>query len=241
MKINKLTKIIIIIFIVLSISITITASNLGYLNKIISNKSPKPEKELVQNEVEHVGVSIDDKSNQQVPEEPIAESPVIKDPLVEELPIVVNPLIIEDTHTNETSSKDQSSANNPIDKENKLDDSKDKQNNSGNNKPVNNSSNNSNNTNKPNTSNNSNNNNGNDKKENDKKDTKSIVASKNISKDEAIEIGLNKIGPKSKFIDLESYLDGNPPKYVLEIANNKFKYKIEIHAKTGSILDYDKD
>ena len=229
MKINKLTKIIIVIVVFLSISITITASNLGYINKIISNKSPKPEKALVEKEVEPVGISKDDQSNQQVPDEPIAESPVAKDPLVEGTPNVENPLLLEDTNT--TASKEPSTTNNPIDKENKPSNSKDKQSNTANNKPVNNSNNNSNNTNKPNTSNNSNNNNGNgngndnnnDKKANDKKNDKSIVPSKNISKDEAIEIGLNKIGPKSKLIDLESNLDENPPKYVLEVENNESK------------------
>ena len=215
MKISKLTKILIVIVVLLSISITITASNLGYINKIISNKPPKVDKELVQNEVEPVEISTEDKAIQQVPEEPIAESPVIKD-LVEEIPIVENPLTPEDKDTNVSISKDPSTTNTntPIDRDNKLDKSKEiKQNNSATNKPVNNSSNNSNNANnKPDTSNNSNNNNGNDKKSNDKKNTKSIVASKNISMDEAIEIGLNKIGPKSKLTDLESQLEENPPK-----------------------------
>lgn len=82
------------------------------------------------------------------------------------------------------------------------------------------------------------------KKENipDKKDdNKTIVKSKYISKEEAIEIAMKKVGPGGSLVEIKSDLDDNPPKYELEIILGNYEYELEIHAITGAIIDFDKD
>ncbi len=68
-----------------------------------------------------------------------------------------------------------------------------------------------------------------------------IIKVKYITKDEAIEIGLKKLGSEAVLIDIESDLDDNPPKYELEFVLGKYEYEIEIHAITGAIIDFEKD
>ena len=81
-----------------------------------------------------------------------------------------------------------------------------------------------------------------DKKDKDKnKEEKSIVKSKYISADEAIKIGVNKVGEGAELIKIESDLDDNPPKYELEIILGNYEYEIEIHAITGAVIDFEKD
>ncbi|WFA08162.1 PepSY domain-containing protein [Tissierella sp. Yu-01] len=75
----------------------------------------------------------------------------------------------------------------------------------------------------------------------DEKEQIAIVESKYISKDEAINIALKKIGKKSTLLEIEEEFDDNPPKYEIKIKKNKWEYEIEIHARTGAILDYEKE
>jgi|LFRM01.1.fsa_nt_gb hypothetical protein len=70
---------------------------------------------------------------------------------------------------------------------------------------------------------------------------KVIVKPKYITKDQAIQIGINKVGDGAKLIEIESDLDDNPPKYELEIQLGNYEYELEIHAITGSIIDFEKD
>lgn len=70
---------------------------------------------------------------------------------------------------------------------------------------------------------------------------KVIVKPKYITKEQAIEIAINKVGAGAKLIEIESDLDDNPPKYELEIQLGNYEYEIEIHAITGSIIDFEKD
>lgn len=68
-----------------------------------------------------------------------------------------------------------------------------------------------------------------------------ILEPKYISTDQAIDIGLKKVGHGSELIKVESDLDNNPPKYELEIILGNYEYEIEIHAITGSLINFEKD
>lgn len=68
-----------------------------------------------------------------------------------------------------------------------------------------------------------------------------IIESKYISEEDAINIALKKIGKKSTILDIEQEFDDNPPKYEIKVKKNKWEYEIEIHARTGAILDYEKE
>lgn len=70
---------------------------------------------------------------------------------------------------------------------------------------------------------------------------KVIISPKYISKDEAISIGLKKVGNQSILVEIESDLDDNPPKYELEIILGAYEYELEIHAITGAIIDFERD
>lgn len=74
-----------------------------------------------------------------------------------------------------------------------------------------------------------------------KDDDKVIVKPKYISKDEAIEIGLKKIGIGAILVEIDVELDDNPPKYELEIILGNYEYELEIHAITGAVIDFEKD
>lgn len=75
----------------------------------------------------------------------------------------------------------------------------------------------------------------------DKRDKKSIVKPTYITKDEAIEIGIKKVGVGAKVIKVKSDLEDNPPKFELEIQLKNHEYELEIHAITGSIIDFEKE
>lgn len=77
--------------------------------------------------------------------------------------------------------------------------------------------------------------------EKDKAKNEKIVKSKYISVDEAIEIGLKKVGLGAKLIEIKSNLDDNPPKYELEIETENYEYELEVHAITGAVIDFEKD
>lgn len=72
------------------------------------------------------------------------------------------------------------------------------------------------------------------------KNEKSILNNKVITEEKAIEIGLKKVGSGGKLEKIESDLEDNPPIYKLKIIKNKHKYEIEIHARTGAILEHEK-
>ena len=74
-----------------------------------------------------------------------------------------------------------------------------------------------------------------------KEPDKVIVKPKYISKDKAIEIGVNKVGVGSQIIEINSDLDDNPPKYELVIQLGNYEYELEIHAITGAVIDFEKD
>lgn len=75
----------------------------------------------------------------------------------------------------------------------------------------------------------------------DKPNDQAIVKSKYISKDEATEIGLNKVGVGAKLIKIKSDLEDNPPKYELQIILGDYEYELEIHAITGAVIDFEKE
>ena len=80
-----------------------------------------------------------------------------------------------------------------------------------------------------------------DNQTNDDDDQIVIIESKYISEEDAINIALKKIGKKSTSLYIEQEFDDNPPKYEIKVKKNKWEYEIEIHAKTGAILDYEKE
>lgn len=96
-------------------------------------------------------------------------------------------------------------------------------------------------------SNEDNHNPGNDNNEDDKVDEDddekyvAIIEPKYISEETAIDIALKKIGKKSTVLEIEQDFEDNPPKYEIKIKKNKWEYEIEIHARTGAILDYEKE
>lgn len=81
----------------------------------------------------------------------------------------------------------------------------------------------------------------NEKSKKDKSKDKSIVSSKYITTEKAIEIGINKVGVGAELIKIKSDLDDNPPKYELEITLGNYEYELEIHAITGAVIDFEKD
>lgn len=74
-----------------------------------------------------------------------------------------------------------------------------------------------------------------------KDEEKIIVSPKYISKEEAIAIGLKKVGVGSILVEIEEDLGDNPPKYELEIILGNYEYELEIHAITGAVIDFEKD
>ena len=74
-----------------------------------------------------------------------------------------------------------------------------------------------------------------------KEPDKVIVKPKYVTKDKAIEIGVNKVGVGSQLIEINSDLDDNPPKYELVIQLANYEYELEIHAITGAVIDFEKD
>lgn len=76
--------------------------------------------------------------------------------------------------------------------------------------------------------------------ENKNIDREKIIKSSYISEEKAIEIALKKMGKKAELKEIKNDFDNNPPIYKLIIEKNKFIYELEIHAKTGAILDSQK-
>ena len=245
MKINNLTKIIIIIVALLSISLAIKAASLGYIKKNTNTNPPISEVEPVNEELEKptVEIPIEVKDIPSVEDTPTTKDIPTTEPIFKDIePSEDKPIPKENNTADDDDDKTKADkSNNDSDK--KPNKNSDKKPNKNSNNNSNNSSNNSSNKNSNNSDNKNSNNssNKNSNGANNSKNNQSIVASKIISKDKAIEIGLKKIGSKSKLITVDSVLDDNPPKYILTISKNKSKYYIEIHAKTGAILDYEKE
>ena len=68
-----------------------------------------------------------------------------------------------------------------------------------------------------------------------------IIQLKYITKEEAIKIALAKIGKDAKLDEIEFESDDNPPKYEIEMYDDKYEYEIEIHAITGAILEFERE
>ena len=68
-----------------------------------------------------------------------------------------------------------------------------------------------------------------------------VVKVKYITKEEAIEIALAKIGRKAILEEIEFEKDDNPPIYEIEMYDKDYEYEIEIHAISGAILKYERD
>lgn len=228
MKTNNIIKILVIMVIILFIGLVATTIKLKTRDKSVENQGTP---------------TVVDKNLGDIvrkPEEPTIQTPLeeIKDSnSVDKAPVIENKSTEEDEPSKEktfkdekTDSKDKPNKNKPNkekpDKEKPDKEKPDKD------KP---------NKDKPNKD---------DKKDNkkDKKDKKdkskeeqAIVKPKYISKDEAIEIGLNKVGDGAKLIKIKSDLDDNPPKYDLKIILGNYEYEIEVHAITGSVIDFEKE
>ncbi len=87
-----------------------------------------------------------------------------------------------------------------------------------------------------------------DKKNKDKnKDKKNkdknlpVVNVKYITKEAAFKIALDRIGKSATLDEIEFEKDDNPPKYEIEMYDDKYEYEFEIHAITGAILEYERD
>lgn len=84
-------------------------------------------------------------------------------------------------------------------------------------------------------------NNGKNNSNKDKEKNKPVVQVKYITKEKAIEIALAKIGTKAILEEIKFEKDDNPPKYELEMYDDKHEYEIEIHAITGAVLKFERE
>ena len=231
MKTNNMIKILVLIIIILSIGLLVTAIKLKTMDKSIVNKDTPvvvdkssvdileiPEDELVENGEE-------DKQD-----EPIVETPT--EDIKENTPEDEEPPIDIKSTEEDKPSKDSKPSNQGKPKDEKPD-NKDKPNKD---KPSKEEK-------KDNKKDNKSKDNKKDKsdKKDKSKDEKAMVKPKYISKDEATKIGLNKVGPGAKLIKIKSDLDDNPPKYDLKIILGNYEYEIEIHAITGALIDFEKE
>lgn len=212
MKTNNILKIVIIMVIILSIGLVATTIKLKTRDKSIENQVTPTV--VDKNSVDIVG-KIEEPTIQTPLEEIKDNNPVDKAPVIENKPTEEDKPSKEETPKDEESdSKDKPNKDKP-NKEDKKDNKKDKK----------------------------------DKKDNkDKKDKKdkskeeqAMVKPKYISKDEATEIGLNKVGNGAKLIKIKSDFDDNPPKYDLKIILGNYEYEIEVHAITGAVIDFEKE
>jgi len=61
-----------------------------------------------------------------------------------------------------------------------------------------------------------------------------------ISAEQAAGIAVNQIGKGAQVTKTESEFDENPPKYELTVIYGGYRYELEIHARTGAIIDFEK-
>lgn len=73
-----------------------------------------------------------------------------------------------------------------------------------------------------------------------KKSSKKDTTEKYIGVEKAKQIALKKV-PGADVIKIEFDTDDGVPVYEIEMIKGKYEYEIEIHAKTGEILDYEKE
>lgn len=78
-------------------------------------------------------------------------------------------------------------------------------------------------------------------KKHKKENKKPVIDVEYITKDEAINIALERIGKEAKLDEIEFERDDNPPKYEIEMYDNKYEYEIEIHAISGAILKFERE
>lgn len=220
MKVNNTLKILIGLIIVLGISLIYGTAELIFKNTTSNSPSVDNNKTVVMdNPIEENIVS-----NNNIEEN--------KDKPIEDKNKTGNPI----TNNNKTENNNKVEKNEVKNNEeiNQIDniDTKDKETDKNNN-GKNNSKNN-------NKKNNSKNNDNKNKKGNSNND-KPILENNVISEEKALEIGFKKVGSGGKLENINAYLDDNPPKYKIEIIKNKQKYRFEIHARTGAILEYEKE
>lgn len=224
MKIKKSVMILIGLIIVLGISLIYGTSELIFKN----TKSSSP--------------STDENNQTIVMENPIdeeiKEDPVEKSNEDNNSPIINN-IDIEDKDKDEGKNQiNENTETNNIDNHNLNDDkSKDPEKVEDPNNDDKKNNKNNNNENKKNNDNNKGKKNSNKKNDKDKP----ILENNLISEEKAKEIGFKKVGSGGKLENIESYLEDIPPKYKIEIIKNKQKYKFQIHARTGAILEYEKE
>ncbi len=245
MKAKSSVKILIGLTIVLSISLVYGASEFIFQNiklnspqikennKIVEMENPIGKDIIANNNIEEKNDDFNEDSiNENPNKNDTSNSTIVDDSKTDDKQYV------ENNHVNSNNNIDNSNeAKNPEKMENadtKESKDKDKDKDKNNNEKGNNNKNN-NNGNKKN--NDIKNNKGNNKKDKDKP----ILENNLISEEEALEIGFKKVGSGGNLENIEAYLDDNPPKYKIEIIKNKQKYKFEIHARTGSILEYEKE
>lgn len=73
---------------------------------------------------------------------------------------------------------------------------------------------------------------------------KVVTDGKYITKETAIEMALKKIGKSEKLVkidEIEFDKDDNPPRYEIEMYDDKYEYEIEVHAISGAILKFERD
>lgn len=71
--------------------------------------------------------------------------------------------------------------------------------------------------------------------------SKPVVEVKYITKEKAIQIAIARIGSNATLEEIEFDKGDNPPKYEIEMYDDKYEYEIEIHAITGAVLDFERE
>lgn len=71
--------------------------------------------------------------------------------------------------------------------------------------------------------------------------SKPVVEVKYITKEKAIQIAIARIGSNATLDEIEFEKGDNPPKYEIEMYDDKYEYEIEIHAITGAVLDFERE
>ncbi|SIT74616.1 PepSY domain-containing protein [Edaphobacillus lindanitolerans] len=62
-----------------------------------------------------------------------------------------------------------------------------------------------------------------------------------ITRDEAMNIAIEKAGGNAKVIEVELDRDDRHPVYELELHDGTFEYELDIDAETGNIVDFEKE
>jgi len=61
-----------------------------------------------------------------------------------------------------------------------------------------------------------------------------------LNTEQAAALALDHVGDAARILSIEAEFDDNPPIYEMKLTDGTYNYEIEIHAITGTILDYER-